>query len=154
MMLRRKSRRNQFRTTRLTFFIGSLLLCLSLICRAETEESAILSVMQAQEAAWNKGDLVAFMQGYWQSPELTFVGQSGLKKGWQTTLENYQKTYPDKDAMGKLRFDVLQVDVVENTAFVLGQWSLKRSQGDVAGYYTLHWRKIDGQWKIVIDHSS
>ncbi|MCW8878871.1 MAG: DUF4440 domain-containing protein [Kangiellaceae bacterium] len=117
-------------------------------------EKEIRQVMQMQQDAWNRGDIEAYMKGYWQSDDLQFVGKNGIKKGWQTTLDNYKKTYPDKGAMGKLSFDILDVQVKKDTAFVLGKWSLKREKDNPNGFYTLYWKLLEGQWKIVIDHSS
>jgi ketosteroid isomerase-like protein len=96
-----------------------------------------------------------FMQTYWKSDSLMFIGKSGVVRGWQQTLDNYKKGYPDTAAMGKLSFDIIQVKPVsEEYAFVVGKWMLKRSIGDVSGHYTLLLRRMDGQWRIVADHSS
>ncbi len=119
-----------------------------------SEKEQILKIMNIQEQAWNNADLEGFMQAYWKSDELKFIGKSGIKYGWQLTLDNYKKSYPDKAAMGTLHFDVLQVEIVKDTAFVLGKWQLSRVEDTLKGFYTLYWRKIEGQWKIIIDHSS
>ncbi len=124
------------------------------ICFAQ-DQQAILKVLSVQNQAWNRGDLDAFMQGYWKSDSLLFVGKSGPKYGWQTTLDNYKKGYPDKAAMGQLTFDILKVQLLDKTnAFVLGGWRLKREKDAPGGYFTLWFRKINGEWKIVADHSS
>ena len=95
------------------------------------------------------------MSGYWQSDSLLFVGSTGANYGFANTLKNYQKGYPDSAAMGKLNFDVLQVKPLSNVFyFVLGKWYLTRSIGNLNGFYTLLFKKINGQWKIVVDHSS
>ncbi len=136
-----------------------LLLCCLLalaanLCFAQ-DKQAILKVLSVQNQAWNRGDLDAFMQGYWRSDSLLFVGKSGPKYGWQTTLDNYKKGYPDKTAMGQLTFDILKVQLLDKTnAFVLGGWRLKREKDAPGGYFTLWFRKINGEWKIVADHSS
>lgn len=117
-------------------------------------QNAILNVLEAQRLAWNKGDLDGFMQGYWRSDELIFIGSSGIKKGWQTTLDNYKKSYPDSAAMGTLFFDVVEVEVNGDAAFVLGKWKVATENSESSGFFTLYWKKIDGHWKIVIDHSS
>jgi ketosteroid isomerase-like protein len=130
-----------------------LIICMFL-CKAQ-DKKAILSVLETQRLAWNRGDLEAYMQGYWQSDSLLFVGKSGPKYGWQTTLDNYKKGYPDKAAMGQLSFDILKVQLLDKTnAFVLGAWYLKREQDAPGGYFTLLLRKIKGEWKVVADHSS
>jgi len=118
-------------------------------------EKAILTVMHAQEIAWNNGDLTGFMEGYWHSDSLTFIGSRGLTRGWQTTLDNYKKSYPDVAAMGKLTFTILKVEQLDRkNAFVIGKWHLKRVKDELSGHYTLLWKKVDGKWVIVADHSS
>lgn len=118
-------------------------------------ERNILAIMDAQEHAWNRGDLEAFMAGYWQSDSLKFIGSRGLTYGWQQTLANYKKGYPDQETMGQLKFTILSVDVLSRkSAFVIGKWQLTRKAGDVGGHFTLLWKKIGGQWRIVADHSS
>lgn len=120
-----------------------------------SDEAKIRGVLAAQTKAWNRGDAEGFMQGYWKSDSLLFIGKSGVTHGWQKTLENYKKGYPDTAAMGKLAFDILSVKKLSpEYAFVIGKWMLKRSIGDLSGHYTLLFRKIKGQWMIVADHSS
>ena len=132
----------------------TMLLFSSYLCFAQNTK-AILNVLETQRQAWNHGDLEAYMQGYWHSDSLLFVGKSGPKYGWQTTLDNYRKGYPDKAAMGQLSFDILKVQLLDKTnAFVLGAWNLKREKDAPGGYFTLLLRKIKGEWKVVADHSS
>jgi ketosteroid isomerase-like protein len=135
-----------------------LVLCLLLVCTCLTfaqDRKAILNVLETQRLAWNQGNLEAYMQGYWHSDSLLFVGKSGPKYGWQTTLDNYQKGYPDKTAMGHLDFDIIKVQLLSKTsAFVLGAWHLKREKDAPGGYFTLLLRKIKGKWLVVADHSS
>lgn len=120
-----------------------------------TEETAIRQLLTQQTTAWNRGDVEGFMQTYWQSDSLMFIGKSGVVWGWQQTLNNYKKGYPDTAAMGKLTFDIIQVKPLSpDHYFVVGKWMLKRSIGDVSGHYTLLLRRIRGEWKIVADHSS
>lgn len=115
----------------------------------------ILSSMKTQEDAWNNGDLETFMETYWKSDSLLFVGSKGPVYGWQATLDRYIKSYPDTVAMGKLHFDILETTPLENEHyFVLGKFHLSRSIGDVSGHFTLIFKKIDGKWLIISDHSS
>ena len=134
----------------------SCLIAISIQSFSQAEdETAIRNVMNTQVQAWKNGDIDAFMQTYWQSDTLLFVGSSGPTYGWRTTREHYQKTYPDTAAMGKLAFDVLQLKPLSREYyFVLGKWHLKRSIGDIGGYFTLLFRKVNGQWLIVVDHTS
>lgn len=116
---------------------------------------AIRKVLATQQDAWNKGDLKGFMQGYWHSDSLMFIGKSGPKYGWQNTLDGYITGYPDAAAMGKLTFDIIKVETIDKkAAFVVGKWHLTRTIGDVGGCFTLFWKKIKGEWVIVADHSS
>jgi len=118
-------------------------------------EAAIRSVMRMQEKAWSDGDVHQFMEGYWKSEQLTFVGKSGINKGWQTTLNSYIKGYPTKDAMGKLTFDILEMNRISDTAYhMIGRYTLVRKEDQPTGLFTLIWRYIDGRWVIVADHTS
>ena len=119
------------------------------------DETAIRNAMNEQLAAWNTGDINRFMGTYWSDDSLMFIGKSGVTYGWQKTLENYKKGYPDTAAMGKLDFTILQVKhLSDKYFFVVGKWHLTRSIGNVGGAYTLLFRKIKGQWLIIADHSS
>ncbi|MEZ4894165.1 MAG: nuclear transport factor 2 family protein [Saprospiraceae bacterium] len=131
------------------------LLLTGLLSAQTASETVIREIMATQEAAWNKGDLEAFMEGYWKSDSLKFIGSKGLNYGWQKTLENYKRSYPDPAAMGRLTFSDVTVELIsEDAAYVIGKWHLKRKAGDLSGYYTLLWKKIKGEWVIVADHSS
>ena len=119
------------------------------------DELAIKALLDEQTKAWNKGDLGSFMKGYWESDSLLFIGKSGPKYGYKTTLENYKKSYPDAAAMGKLTFDILQIKRLSVIYFyVVGKWHLQRTIGDLEGHYTLLIKKVKNKWVIVADHSS
>ncbi|MCS6972967.1 MAG: nuclear transport factor 2 family protein [Cyclobacteriaceae bacterium] len=119
------------------------------------EVKAITDVLMKQQQHWNEGNLIAFMEGYWKSDSLVFVGRNGVTTGWHTVLRNYQQAYPNREAMGLLTFTILRVDVFTNqTALVVGQWKLKRAQDEPGGFFTLVWRRIKGKWVIVADHTS
>ncbi len=119
------------------------------------DELSIRSAMAEQLAAWNSGNINRFMQTYWQSDSLMFIGKSGVTHGWQKTLENYKKNYPDTAAMGKLDFNILEVKRLSVLYFfVVGKWHLTRSVGNIEGHFTLLFKKIKNNWVIVTDHSS
>jgi uncharacterized protein (TIGR02246 family) len=132
-----------------------LLLIVSSANAQSKDEKAIRQLLSNQTAAWNNGDLEGFMQGYWKNDSLLFIGKSGPKYGWQTTLDNYKKGYPDTAAMGKLQFTLLEIKRLSaDYYFVVGKWHLTRSMGNLQGHYTLILRKIKGNWVVVADHSS
>ena len=118
-------------------------------------EAKIRQLLSVQTEAWNRGDVEGFMQTYWKNDSLMFIGKSGVTKGWQQTLENYKKGYPDTAAMGKLAFNIIKLKQLSpEYFFVVGKWMLKRTAGDLSGHFTLLLQKINGQWVIVADHSS
>jgi ketosteroid isomerase-like protein len=126
--------------------------------RAEGHEAdlvAIQEVLKAQQAAWNRSDVDAFVVGYWQSPELTFSGSSGVSRGWDGVRARYKRNYPDRAAMGELSFSELEFRFLgPDAALVLGKWHLKREKGDVGGVFTLVWQRFPEGWKIIHDHTS
>ncbi|MGI8639003.1 MAG: YybH family protein [Pyrinomonadaceae bacterium] len=144
-----------------------LFLCFSLIllsvnmsfAQSEKQKTKIADdirkVMNEQTAAWNRGNIEGFMQGYWNSPELVFVSGANVTKGWQPTLDRYKKNYDSKAKMGALTFSDLEVDVLsKDAAVVLGSWSLQRESDNPHGKFTLIFRKFKDGWKIVHDHTS
>jgi len=136
----------------------TLLICVFALYSCFTfgqDKEAVLKVLTTQQDAWNRGDIDGFMQGYWKSDSLMFVGKTAPVYGWQTTLDHYKKGYPNRAAMGQLTFDIIQVTILDpSNAFVLGGWRLKREKDTPGGYFTLWFRKINGEWKIVCDHTS
>ncbi|MEP6928016.1 MAG: nuclear transport factor 2 family protein [Ginsengibacter sp.] len=119
------------------------------------DEVAIRKVLNTQEAAWNQGNIESFMKGYWVSDSLMFIGKSGITYGFQKTLDNYKKGYPDTAAMGKLSFNLLEFKSLSPVYyFVVGKWHLQRSIGNLEGHFTLLFKKINRQWFIIADHSS
>ena len=143
-----------------TILIPIVLLCTAIASLAQSDSQRakiaadIRAVMNKQAADWNRGDIPAFMEGYWKSEQLTFVS-SRVTKGWQSTLDNYKKSYPDKAAMGTLTFSDLEITAVsKDAAVVLGSWSLKREKDNPGGKFTLIFRKFKEGWRIVHDHTS
>ena len=121
----------------------------------EKKKQAISALLEKQVSAWNDGDLERYMETYWKSEDLVFVGSHGPTYGWQATLDGYKKGYPDKKTMGHLDFKILDISKIDkNTVFVIGRFELTREIGDVAGHFTLVIQKKDGAWRIISDHSS
>jgi ketosteroid isomerase-like protein len=117
--------------------------------------NAIQDVMDAQQESWNRGDLEGFMQGYWKSDSLRFIGKRGITFGWQQTLDNYKKGYPDTNAMGRLQFTNISLEITgDSCAYVIGKWELFRTNDTLGGHYSLLWKNLNGMWLIVADHSS
>ena len=121
----------------------------------EVSKQQITSMMLQTAEDWSKGDLEAFMNGYIKSDSLKFVGSGGITYGWQQTLENYKKGYPTKEHTGTLTFNLLEFDQLANDVFlVIGEFHLKRTVGDADGMFSIILKHINGEWKIIADHSS
>jgi uncharacterized protein (TIGR02246 family) len=136
-------------------FLFTFLLICSTAYSQSSDEIAIRRVLAEQTSAWNRGDVEAFMQGYWNNDSLIFVGKSGANWGWKHALESYKKRYPDTTAMGKLAFDVILIRKLSpEYYYVVGKWMLTRSIGDLSGHYDLLFKRINGVWLIIADHSS
>ena len=115
----------------------------------------IMNVMSLQQDAWKNGDIDSFMQGYLKSEELVFSGKSGPIYGWENTRKRYYSSYPNTQIMGKLNFTVKKIRSISlNSAYLIGEYYLKRSTEDSYGHFTLLWKKVDDNWLIVSDHTS
>lgn len=116
-------------------------------------ETEIRALLQTQQDAWNEGDIDKFMEGYWKSDSMQFVGGT-IRQGWQATLERYKQTYPDRAAMGTLQFDIWQVvRISEDACLLTGKYTLMRANDQPSGPFTLIFRVKNGKWVITYDHT-
>ncbi len=116
---------------------------------------AVRAVLDAQAAAWNRGDIEGYMDGYDRSPDTVFVSGDRVNRGWQNVLDRYKKTYDSREKMGTLTFSDLEITILsKDAALVLGRWHLQRSKDEPHGRFTLLFRKTKAGWKIVHDHTS
>ncbi len=140
---------------RIYILIVSLFLFSCINDNYDKDVAAIKGVMDKQAECWSNGDIAGYMQGYWESDSLRFLGRRGLTKGWKTTLANYQKSYPNPSAMGTLRFTNISFEPLgDKKIFVVGKWALYREKDTLSGYYSLTWGKINGDWKVIFDHTN
>lgn len=137
-----------------------VLICLSicfigqdLFAQSSETKNEIAQIFKTQTEAWNKGDIQAFMQTYWKSDELLFLGKSGPIYGWQNTLDRYLRTYPDLQSMGHLEFEIMNiVSRSDNVCSVVGKYHLAREGiDDLEGHFLIIVQRIDGSWIIVAD---
>lgn len=139
---------------------ASLLLLLSVTSssvetKADKDAKAIRAVLDAQVAAWNRGDIEAFMDGYEHSEKTVFVGGDNVTRGWQTVLDRYKRNYDTREKMGTLKFSDLEITPLGNDgALVLMRWHLQRAKDEPHGRSTLIMRRTKQGWKIIHDHSS
>jgi len=122
---------------------------------AAEDQVAIRKVLEAQQSAWNEGNVDAFLEGYWHSPDLTFSGSGGIARGWDGVLARYKKNYPDRATMGRLDFSDLEFRfLAKDAALVLGHWHLSRAQGDLGGVFSLVRQRFPEGWRLIHDHTS
>jgi ketosteroid isomerase-like protein len=139
-----------------SFITIFLLLLVSFGINAQSKtERKIIKLLHDQDESWNKADIEGFMTTYWNNDSLMFIGKSGVTYGWNNTLNNYKKGYPNTEAMGKLNFNLIQIKKLSRKYYhVTGKWHLTRTVGDLQGHFTLLLKKIKGKWLIISDHSS
>ncbi len=116
------------------------------------DEAQIVALISDQQAAWNSGDIDGFMSAYWASPELRFASGGTVTYGWRATRDRYHARYSNRALMGELLFEDLEIDLIsEAAAAVHGRWALARESDRPSGLFTLIFKKVDGDWKIVSD---
>jgi ketosteroid isomerase-like protein len=139
-----------------------VIICLAIVSRSaiaspadSSDESQIRAVLEMQTAAWNRGDIDAFMTGYWKSEQTEFIGASGIVLGWQAVLDRYHRSYPDRAIMGTLSFSDLEVHLTcADAAYVVGKFHLVREADHPSGVFSLDFKKFPEGWRIVLDHTT
>lgn len=121
----------------------------------DSDRTAIRKILEAQQNNWNQGNVDAFLEGYWRSPDLTFSGSGGIARGWDGVLARYKRNYPDRASMGQLDFSGLEFHFLgSDAALVLGHWHLVRARGNIGGVFSLVWQRFPEGWRIIHDHTS
>lgn len=121
----------------------------------EKDKADIQQVLDQQVIDWNNFNVEGFMEGYWKSPELKFIGSSGITYGWQQTLDGYKERYPSQEHMGVLNFNILKIEFIATDSYlVIGEFHLERSIGNADGIFSLIFKRIDNKWVIIADHTS
>jgi hypothetical protein len=142
--------------------IKAILLCITIVlissCSSknsiEQDHKEIISILNQQERDWNNHDIKGFMGGYWKSDSLYFYSGKKLKSGWETTLNSYLKSYPDKSFSGTLKFTIAKISAITSDSyFVMGEYNLNRKVGNVTGTFMIIFKRINGEWKIIADSS-
>ncbi len=140
---------------RRSFLLLLMLFSLHATAQTQSDEQFIRTMLDRQVSEWNQGRVAGYMIGYWENDSLVFIGKSGPTYGYASTLARYRKAYPDAAHMGRLQSTILKLRLLSpEWAYVTGRWELTRKAGNLAGYYTLLLRKMNGNWVIVEDHSS
>ena len=140
----------------------SILISFTLLCftqlngQTDKDLNTVESILHRQAEDWNTGKIENFMIGYWESDQLMFIGSRGVTRGWKPTLENYKKSYPDRETMGQLSFEIIENEKLGKKAIMMvGKYHLARKEKeDASGHFLVIWKKIKGNWVIIADHSS
>ena len=145
--------------TRLTPLVICYILTSAFACAAPEQASSsvaeIQSVLTAQQDAWNRGEIDAFMTAYAQSASTVFVSEDEVTRGWETVRDRYRVKYSDRAKMGTLSFSDVEVTMLSpDAAVVLGRWRLKRANDQPHGRFTLIFKRLPEGWRIVHDHTS
>jgi ketosteroid isomerase-like protein len=122
----------------------------------QSSVKAIETVMDQQAKDWNNGDIDGFMTGYWHSDSLKFITKNGIRMGYDSVTLNYKKSYDSKDKMGRLNFSDLNISMLDqeqSIANVTGKWEVIQKNKTLSGIFSLVFRQVKGEWKIVIDHT-
>ena len=118
------------------------------------EEEIKLAISEQQDA-WNAGDIELFMSWYKNDENISFATSGGVLKGYDQLLKRYEKSYPNKEKMGRLEFELMEyIPAGENYAVLVGKWILYRANDTPQGYFSLLWERTDAGWKIIHDHTS
>lgn len=121
----------------------------------QRDTEAIANLLKKQAADWNRGDIQAFMNGYWHSKHTEFVSDSGILQGWDDVLHRYLHSYPNQAAMGHLTFSGLEIHLLcEDSAYVVGKYRLDRQKDTPSGVFTLILKKFPAGWRIINDHTT
>lgn len=126
-------------------------------CQAQSKDiDSCIQLMTDQQNAWNEGNIPQFMEGYWKSNDLQFIGAKGITKGWQNTYDRYIKGYPDRQTMGKLTFGYLSKrKIAKKIIHIVGTYHLSREgMDDAKGVFSLLFKKVKGKWLIITDHTT
>ncbi|MEM9495268.1 MAG: nuclear transport factor 2 family protein [Pseudomonadota bacterium] len=123
--------------------------------RRRNPKDIIRATLAAQAAAWNEGNLEAFMDTYSRDDGLKMVSADGVAKGWSSTMKRYRNNYADGDGMGQLGLDRLDVEMIaDDVAIVTGRFNVARADASDSGFFSLVMKRNDGAWRIVHDHTT
>ena len=123
--------------------------------KEDRDIAAVRAVAEAQVAAWNRGDIEGFMEGYAREDTTTFVSGDTITRGWQTVMDRYKKNYDSREKMGTLSFTELEFRPLSPFYIMaVGRFQLTRGGDMPHGRFTLIFRRTNAGWRIVHDHTS
>lgn len=119
-------------------------------------QAAVDTLLVASAEAWNAGELDGFLEWYRRSPETTYIGSSGLVRGWEAIRARYAPLFEPGAARDWLRFEGLAARPLgPNLGLATARYVLVQGDSVTAtGIFTLIVRREPEGWRIVHDHSS
>lgn len=120
----------------------------------DTNIAAVRAVLDAQAAAWNRGDIDGYMDGYARDETTTFISGDSITRGWKTVLDRYKRNYDTREKMGTLAFTELEIKPLGDLYIATGRWQLTRQGDTPRGRFTLILRRTGAGWRIIHDHTS
>ena len=123
--------------------------------KVDNNNEVIHELLFKQRDNWNAGNLEGFMDYYWKNDSLCFLSKNGMNCGWQNIYDGYKRGYSNQEKMGQLEFKILKSEGLnDHSHFLVGTWKVMRTQDTIGGSFNLIWKEINGEWKIVFDHTS
>lgn len=106
--------------------------------------------------AYNKGDVDAIMDTYWNSPDLVSYPPAELQlRGWEAVKQGMTKEFATM-AGGKLELLETSYKAFGDVVISWGTWRYSMSEPpmEVVGRYSDVKGKKDGKWVYIMDHAS
>ena len=124
---------------------------------ATRQQLDVTKVVLAQENAWNKGDLEAYLSFYKQSDEVEAI-LNGPIHGFPAIRKAFQTSFPSRSAMGLLEQSNVEVrELGPNFALALGHYKLNRARkdgGEAEGNFTEIFEKTEQGWRLVFSENT
>jgi hypothetical protein len=112
--------------------------------------------VQAQVAAWNRGDLEGALEAYCGEPRITWVTRSGVTRGYDEFAEGMRRDFADRTRMGRYEAELLETRALgRRSALVVLRWSITRDgRRLMGGISTQLWERCRGRLRITLEHAS
>lgn len=119
-------------------------------------ENEIETMLNKSAAAWNAGDLNAFLSDYAADSGTSFVSGGRVHYGYAWLRDNYAPAFAPAATRDSLRFEEIASRPLGPThALATARFVLFRGDSVTAsGPFTLVLSRTGGRWLIVHDHTS
>ncbi|MBC2778751.1 nuclear transport factor 2 family protein [Parasphingopyxis marina] len=118
---------------------------------------AAAAAFAEMRAGWNRGDIEAALSAYRDSSDMTWVNSSGVSRGFDDFAAEMRTAYADApETMGSYTAEILDGRALtQDSVLIVARWDISLGEERLyGGISTMLWRRIDGEWKIVLEHAS